>query len=49
MCGARSLIERAWLAVSVCADVGRQALKGAKPHTPGFCRAALAALWRASD
>lgn len=44
MCGACSLIERAGLAVSVRAAVGRADLKDAKPHTPGFCRAALAAL-----
>lgn len=28
--------REAWLAVSICADVGRQPLKSAKPHTPGF-------------
>lgn len=37
------------LAVSVCVDGGRRALEGAKPHTPGFCRAALGALLRATD
>ncbi len=44
MCGGCSLIEGVGLAVSVCADAGRQALKGAKPHTPGFCRTGAAAL-----